>query len=325
MSSAAERVSVADVTYAVHGSSQSPLASLLTPSDGAINVASDFTFSWENTFDAQAYYLYVGRKPGAKDLVDTGELLGTSFVAKNLPSETTLYATIWTKVRGEWPPGNPISFTTAPSYIHLPTAKLRGWFGISELHGRFNGLPVAHLLLLVLAVLAMVLVRRKNCPASHYIVGATFAAFMMINTALSLENYQMDRQMELPAFIGKEGAPGGTKNLTYTVDTVHRVVAEKHLGGFYNPQRTPGYLVFAVIASIVFRADTDNFASIYDTVVVAHLVLMALGLTMLVAAMLRSMPTVSAIVTAAVLATKTPDFIFVQVDTIMGSLNIITY
>lgn len=316
LSSDTARVSVADATDAVHGLNQPPPSRLLTPSDGATNLASDLNFSWTNVAGAQAYYLYVERKLGAKDLVDTGEILGTSLVAKSLPSETTLYATIWTKLRGEWHPSKSISFTTAPTSFHPLTQKMRGWFGIAGEQGQFVGLIAAHLLLLGVVLLAIVLVKRKNCPASHYVIGAAFAAFMMANTAVSLKNYRMVRDMELPAFIAKEGAPGGN-NLSYTVDTVHRVVSGTGLGALYNPQRTPGSLIFAVIASIVGRADTGNFASIYYTVVVAYLVLVALGLAVLVAAMLRALPAVSAIVTAAVLATKTPDFFFVQADTII--------
>src|SRR4029077_4440674 len=50
----------------------------------------------------QAYYLYVGTTAGANNLVNTGEIHQTSWLAGNLPPGQTLYARIWTKLDGVW-------------------------------------------------------------------------------------------------------------------------------------------------------------------------------------------------------------------------------
>src|SRR5206468_963104 len=44
----------------------------------------------------------VGSTLGAKDIVQTGEILATSFLAPSLPSGQTLYARMWTKASGVW-------------------------------------------------------------------------------------------------------------------------------------------------------------------------------------------------------------------------------
>src|SRR5207248_2544554 len=59
-------------------------------------------FQWAPVANAQAYYLYVGSSLGAKDLLNSGELSGTSYVAFNLPLGQLLYARLWTKVAGGW-------------------------------------------------------------------------------------------------------------------------------------------------------------------------------------------------------------------------------
>jgi hypothetical protein len=45
--------------------------------------------SWTTVADAQAYYLYVGYSPGAKDIVDTGEIQSTSYTLPALSFEVT--------------------------------------------------------------------------------------------------------------------------------------------------------------------------------------------------------------------------------------------
>jgi len=76
-------------------------ARLLTPSAGA---PADPTtpFTWTAVSDAQAYYLYVGTKPGLKDIVDTGALSSTSYVAHPLDGGATVFVTLWTKIGNQW-------------------------------------------------------------------------------------------------------------------------------------------------------------------------------------------------------------------------------
>lgn len=59
-------------------------------------------FTWTTISNAQAYYLYVGTAPGAKDVVDSGETQATSFTAKSLPAGTRLHVSVWTKADGVW-------------------------------------------------------------------------------------------------------------------------------------------------------------------------------------------------------------------------------
>jgi hypothetical protein len=75
-------------------------AALITPTSTA--AATGQTFQWTDITNADAYYLYVGTTPGGKDVIDTGETSATSYTAGTLPSGTTIYVTLWTKVGGSW-------------------------------------------------------------------------------------------------------------------------------------------------------------------------------------------------------------------------------
>ncbi len=92
-----------------------PLARLIYPTNGALTVASSTWFSWEAVANAQGYYLYVGRTPGAKDIVDSAVLLTESYYAANLPA-IALFARLWTQTNGVWR-FTDVSFTvsTAPT------------------------------------------------------------------------------------------------------------------------------------------------------------------------------------------------------------------
>jgi hypothetical protein len=84
-----------DITFTI------PAAALTSPSQGS-TVGSATTFRWTSVANAQAYYLYVGTSRGAKNLVDSGEIGGTSYNVSGLPTGTVLYATLWTKVNSVW-------------------------------------------------------------------------------------------------------------------------------------------------------------------------------------------------------------------------------
>jgi hypothetical protein len=80
-----------------------PLASLNMPANGQIDVPPETTFDWTApAATVQAYYLYVGTSPGAKDVVNSGETLARSYRATNLPLGRTLHARLWTKIGGVW-------------------------------------------------------------------------------------------------------------------------------------------------------------------------------------------------------------------------------
>jgi hypothetical protein len=77
-------------------------ARLITPLNGEQNVTSSQPFVWTEVPGAEAYYLYVGTRSGAKDVVDTGEIKDLSYTARALPAGQRLYARIHTKVEGGW-------------------------------------------------------------------------------------------------------------------------------------------------------------------------------------------------------------------------------
>jgi hypothetical protein len=77
-------------------------ARLLYPADGAREFSPTDQFWWSPVPNAEAYYLYVGRAPGAKDVVNSGERAGASYRGPHLPVGIVLHARLWTKVAGVW-------------------------------------------------------------------------------------------------------------------------------------------------------------------------------------------------------------------------------
>jgi hypothetical protein len=86
-------------------------AQFSNPASGATSVYTNAPFSWSSMPGAQGYYLTIGTTPGARDVLDTGQIQGTSYPVPSLPPSTTLYATIYTDICGVWYPSS-ISFTT---------------------------------------------------------------------------------------------------------------------------------------------------------------------------------------------------------------------
>ena len=82
------------------------VSTLIYPADRAVDVDQSLPFRWTAVDNAQAYYLYVGTTPGAKDLVDSYEITATMYLpsraAAGMPSGVTLYARIYTKTSGGW-------------------------------------------------------------------------------------------------------------------------------------------------------------------------------------------------------------------------------
>jgi hypothetical protein len=90
------------------------LASAITsPVDGSIRVPTETTIRWSTVSRAKSYYLYVGMLPGTKDVVDTGEIQATTFLARHLPAGRLLFATIHTRVGETWH-HSALAFTTMP-------------------------------------------------------------------------------------------------------------------------------------------------------------------------------------------------------------------
>ena len=100
--------------------SDSTIAVLTAPTLASPADAPQALFQWTSVTGAQAYYLYVGTTPGAKDVVDSGELQTGSYLAQNLPYNQTLYATLWTCVGNLWS-SNPSVFATQPQISEITT------------------------------------------------------------------------------------------------------------------------------------------------------------------------------------------------------------
>ena len=115
----------ADSTFSARASA--PTTSVLTfPASGASSADMAHAIQWTSVANAQAYYLYVGSTPAGHDLVDTGELLVTSFLATALPVGPTLYARIWTKIGGVWRYSDSLFIAAPPSLTATITAPIDG-------------------------------------------------------------------------------------------------------------------------------------------------------------------------------------------------------
>jgi hypothetical protein len=107
------------VTVPGSARAQTPTAAtLIQPPAGAVAVDQSAPITWSRVANARAYYLYIGSTPGAKDLLDSGELHVTSFSlpdhAEPLPAGKTIYLTLWTDVGGTWAHDDS-TFTAAPT------------------------------------------------------------------------------------------------------------------------------------------------------------------------------------------------------------------
>ena len=92
------------------------VATLTSPVNGATSVNMTSPMQWTTVAGAQAYELYLGSTLGAKDLVDTGQIQQTSYLATSVPGNQTVFARIWTEVGGIWRSSDS-SFTTVMPFV----------------------------------------------------------------------------------------------------------------------------------------------------------------------------------------------------------------
>jgi hypothetical protein len=97
----------------------SPRATFTYPTNGSTTVNTSKDFTWQPVAAAEAYYLYVGTSPGAKDLVDSYATTATSYKVPPLPVGQTLYARVWTQTGGQWAYYSDISFKVSISASRL--------------------------------------------------------------------------------------------------------------------------------------------------------------------------------------------------------------
>jgi hypothetical protein len=102
-----------DSSFTTSAATVPVVATLTSPVNGATNVNRTLPMQWTTVAGVQAYYLDVGSTLGTNNLVNTGEIQQTSYLATGLPSNQTVYARLWTKVGGVWRFSDS-SFTTGP-------------------------------------------------------------------------------------------------------------------------------------------------------------------------------------------------------------------
>jgi hypothetical protein len=86
----------------VVGRGQARAAQLTAPQDGQTGVTSAQAFTWEAQPQAQGYQLQIGTRPGASDVLDSGETARTWWTVEALPAGRTLYARLQTRVGNRW-------------------------------------------------------------------------------------------------------------------------------------------------------------------------------------------------------------------------------
>jgi hypothetical protein len=90
-----------DSTFSVSAPSVSE-SLIVYPPDGSDSVDLSLPFQWTSVARAQGYWLYIGSVPGAADYHSSGQILTTTRFIDSLPSNTTLYARLWTQLDGAW-------------------------------------------------------------------------------------------------------------------------------------------------------------------------------------------------------------------------------
>jgi hypothetical protein len=79
------------------------IARLISPPPGAVDVdaSEPVEFEWSEVPGAQTYYLYVGSRPGEKDVFDSRQTSATTAVV-TLQPQNVYYIRLWTLVSGFW-------------------------------------------------------------------------------------------------------------------------------------------------------------------------------------------------------------------------------
>jgi hypothetical protein len=89
-------------------------AQLTFPTSGGLHLDPGAAFTWNQVGAADGYWLWVGTTPGSSDLVNSGQISGSSYKPSGLPTGKTLYARLWTLNNGFWGDASEVSFSLAP-------------------------------------------------------------------------------------------------------------------------------------------------------------------------------------------------------------------
>jgi hypothetical protein len=101
------------LSQAITFTAMAQVAPFAYPVPGTANNDPDVPFVWNTNSQAGGYYLIVGTSPGAADLVNSGVLPATQGDFPSpapLPSDVTLYATVFTEWAGSWNQSQSMAF-----------------------------------------------------------------------------------------------------------------------------------------------------------------------------------------------------------------------
>jgi hypothetical protein len=110
-----------------------PIATLLPRPDAPSQLDTRTPLRWTSIQGSEAYYLYVGTRPGAKDLIDSRETLATQFPITALPAGITVHVRLFTKHGGVWRYVDSTYNTKPVAYLSGPVASSGVWQSSSTL------------------------------------------------------------------------------------------------------------------------------------------------------------------------------------------------
>jgi hypothetical protein len=94
-------IGTANIHFRTAGLIQDAWSAFAFPADGMTGVGTSTRIEWTPVAGALSYYLYLGTRPGTKDVLDYGEVQNTSVDVSSLPSGP-LFARIWTRLSSGW-------------------------------------------------------------------------------------------------------------------------------------------------------------------------------------------------------------------------------
>lgn len=156
---------------------------LLSPSNQAIGLPNLLSFSWTAIPGSSGYYLYVGRTPGAKDVIDSGAIKTTQ-ITKGLTGGT-FYARLYTLINAQWYASTDISFSVvAPPTPSTITAPNNGSTLFNTLPVTFSWTPI------------------QNATAYYLYVGTAPGAKDVINSG-ELQGTQLSRTLPVGTYYAR--------------------------------------------------------------------------------------------------------------------------
>ena len=110
-----------------------PVATLLPRPDTPGRIDTRIPIQWTSVEGAEAYYLYVGSTPGAKDLINTGAIQTLQRAIDSLPAGRLVYVRLFTKHDGVWRFVESTWTTRAVAYLDGAVASSATWSSATPL------------------------------------------------------------------------------------------------------------------------------------------------------------------------------------------------